>query len=624
MKGRAADCERKLSIGQTEATGTGAGNRPIAHLPQTVARMVWTSPGGGRATNEARQPGLGGLRMMRLFAATAFALGVLSAHAAEAAPTVIWRGGPIITMDGDQPNTVEAVATRDGRILFAGQLAEARRIAGADAVDRDLAGATLAPGFVDAHSHFALALQEAGRLNLADPAAGDTSDIRGLLAALTRFAAKVPKGEWVIATRYDQEEQAEKRYVTRAELDAILPDHKVVLSHISGHGMVLNSRALAEAGFKDGQAAPEGGVVTSDAQGRLTGGLFETALGPVNAVLPQQTYEERLAAIADAQTLYLREGYTFAYDAATRPADLVFLTSKAVGERLKLDLAVLPFALLGLDQLFSNAEFTPQGWVGRVKLQGVKFTLDGSPQARTAFFTRDYAKGGPDGAQPWRGRPLVTDAQFQALAGQASQRGWQLFVHANGDAAIDMAIRGFDALGIKAAADRRPVVIHSQFMRQDHLDAYSRIGVGPAFFSNHTFYWADVHRSNFGPQVVDFISPFSAARAAGLTPSNHSDYPVTGLNTRFQMWSAMVRTSRTGVVSGVDQRETAYRALQALTTGPAWQAFEEARRGRIKSGLLADFVVLDRNPLTTPVDAIRQIRVLETIKEGVSVWRRAE
>jgi predicted amidohydrolase YtcJ len=562
--------------------------------------------------------------MMHLLAAAGLALGVLSLSGAEAAPATIWRGGPIITMDGDTPTTVEAVVTGGGKILFAGDLAEARRTAGVDAVDHDLAGATLAPGFVDAHSHFALALQEAGRLNLADPSSGDTRDIRGLLAALSRFAVDIPKGEWVIATRYDQEEQAEKRYVTRAELDAILPDHKVVLSHISGHGMVLNSRALAEAGYKDGQAAPEGGVVTADSQGRLTGGLFETALGPVNAVLPQQTYEERLAAIGDAQALYLREGYTFAYDAATRPADLVFFTSEAARSRLKLDLAVLPFALLGLDQLFSNPEFTPQGWVGRVKLQGVKFTLDGSPQARTALFTRDYAKGGPDGAQPWRGRPLVSDAQFQALAGHAHQRGWQLFVHANGDAAIDMAIRGFDALEIKAEADRRPVVIHSQFMRPDHLGAYARIGVGPAFFSNHTFYWADVHRSNFGPQVVDFISPFLAARTAGLTPSNHSDYPVTGLNTRFQMWSAMARTSRTGVVSGADQRETAYRALQALTTGPAWQAFEEGRRGRIKTGLLADFVVLDRNPLTTPVESIRDIRILETIKEGATVWRRGE
>lgn len=551
-------------------------------------------------------------------------LALALAGPAGAEPATLWRGGPIFTMAGDAPQTVEAVVARGGRILFAGTLAGARKAAGADALEHDLAGKTLLPGFVDAHSHFASAVQEAGRLNLAGPEAGPITDNASLIAAVRRFAANIPEGEWVVATRYDQEALSEKRYITRAELDAALPDHKVALLHVSGHGMVVNSRALDAAGLVDGQPAPEGGVVTADAQGRLTGGLFETAMGPVNAVLPQKTAADKLAALDDAQDLYLREGFTFAQDAATQPADLAFLTSEAARGKLKLDLAILPFALTGLDAVYANPALRPHGWLGRLKLQGIKFTLDGSPQARTAFFTRDYARGSPDGSHPWRGRPLAGDAQVQAMMKDAHARGWQIFVHANGDAAIDMAIHAFDALGIKAADDHRPIVIHSQFVRPDQLKDYARIGVGPAFFSNHTFYWADVHRSNFGPEVTDFISPFVAARAAGLTPSNHSDYPVTALDTRFQLWTAMARTSRTGVVSGPGQRESVYRALQALTTGPAWQTFEETRRGRIAPGLLADFVVLDRNPLSTPVASIRDIAVTETIKEGHTVWRRAK
>lgn len=551
-------------------------------------------------------------------------LAMALAGPAGAQTAALWRGGPIITMAGDVPQTVEAVVARDGKILFAGDLAAARKAAGAGAVEHYLAGKTLLPGFVDAHSHFASAVQEAGRLNLAGPEAGPITDNASLIAAVRRFAANIPKGQWVVATRYDQEALAEKRYITRAELDAALPDHKVALLHVSGHGMVVNSRALAAAGLVDGQPAPEGGVVTADAQGRLTGGLFETAMGPVNAVLPQKTAADKLAALDDAQDLYLREGFTFAQDAATSPTDLAFLTSQAAREKLRLDLAVLPLSLTGLDDLYANPALRPHVWLGRVKLQGVKFILDGSPQARTAFFTRDYARGSPDGSHPWRGRPLAGDAQVQAMMKEAHARGWQIFVHANGDAAIDMAIHAFDALGIKAADDRRPIVIHSQFVRPDQLKDYARIGVGPALFSNHTFYWADVHRSNFGPEVTDFISPFAAARAAGLTPSNHSDYPVTSLDTRFQLWTAMARTSRTGVVSGPGQRESAYRALQALTTGPAWQTFEETRRGRIAAGLLADFVILDADPLTTPVGSIRAIGVTETIKEGQTVWRRAK
>lgn len=123
--------------------------------------------------------------------------------------------------------------------------------------------------------------------------------------------------------------------------------------------------------------------------------------------------------------------------------------------------------------------------------------------------------------------------------------------------------------------------------------------------------------------MVDFISPFQATLKAGLHPSNHSDAPVTALDPLTQLWSSMTRTSQTGVVSGADQRLSAWQGLQMLATGPAWQVFEENRKGRIKSGLLADFVVLDLNPLTTSVDQIRSIKVLQTVKEGWIVWRRA-
>jgi predicted amidohydrolase YtcJ len=246
--------------------------------------------------------------------------------------------------------------------------------------------------------------------------------------------------------------------------------------------------------------------------------------------------------------------------------------------------------------------------------------LDGSPQARTAFMTRDYANGAPDGRHPWHGTSNMTPEQFNLELKRVRSKGWQPFVHTNGDAAIDMAIAGFETAGITASDNVRPVLIHSQFQRPDQLAAYARIGVAPAYFSNHTYYFADIHRSNFPKDVVDFISPFQAALRAGLHPSNHSDAPVTPLDPMFQLWSSMSRTSLTGVVSGADQRLSAYHGLQMLTTGPAWQVFEERRKGQIKAGLLADFVVLDKNPLTTSVDQIRSIRVLETIKEGQTVW----
>ena len=551
--------------------------------------------------------------------ALALMLATLAAPAI-AQDATLYRGGTIITMDGDTPRMVEAVVTSGDKIAFAGPEAEARKGAGPSPVVHDLQGATMLPGFIDAHSHFTAATMSAGGLDLRDKSHVGVTDIPRLQAAIRDYAASVPPGRWIVVWQYDQENLAEKRHIARAELDAVAADRPIVLLHVSLHGAVANSAALTAAGIDETTPLPPGGIMLRDDAGKLNGVLLEKAMFLLFAKMPQPTAEQKLAALDAAQNAYFAEGYTHAQDGATQPADVAFLTSAAARERLKIDLALLPFST-GLDALLADPAVQFGVYRDHVKLQGIKFVLDGSVQARTGYFTRDYLRGSPDGSHPWHGQPVLSEAEFCTQARKVHDRGWQLFTHANGDAAIDMAIRCFDALGIKAADDRRPIVIHSQFQRPDQLAAYARIGVGPAYFSNHAWYWADVHRTNFPQEVVDFISPFRSARAAGLTPSNHSDYSVTPLDTRFMLWTAMARVSPTGVVSGPDERLDAYAALQALTTGPAWQVFEENRKGRIKPGLLADFVILDRNPLTTPVDGIKDIQVLETIKEGRSVWR---
>lgn len=565
------------------------------------------------------------MKAWSLAAGLLFAAMAAPAAAQEAAPATLYRGGTIITMDGDAPQMVAAVVTRGDRIAFAGDEKGARRVAGKGAVVRDLHGATMLPGFIDAHSHFSAALQMAGGLDLWDKALPPVNDIAGLQSVIRDYIARraIPAGGWVVVWQYDHEKLAERRHITRAELDAVSPDHKIVVLHVSLHGLVANSAALTAAHFTDATQPPPGGMMLRDAAGRLNGVLLEKAMYMLMPALPQPTEAQKLAGLDAAQQRYFAEGYTHAQDGAAQPADVAFFTSAAARAHLKIDLALLPF-YTGLDALLANPGVKFGTYQGHVKLQGIKFILDGSPQARTAYFTRDYARGSPDGAHPWHGQPITTQDEFDTLARKVNDRGWQIFVHANGDAAIDMAIKGFDALGIQAAADRRPIVIHSQFQRPDQLADYKRIGVGPAYFSNHTWYWADIHRSNFPAEVVDFISPFKSARAAGLIPSNHSDFTVTPLDTRFMLWTSMARVSPTGVVSGPAERLDAYAALQALTTGPAWQVFEENRKGRIKPGLLADFAILDRNPLTTPVDAIKAIKVLETVKEGRSVWQAAD
>lgn len=563
---------------------------------------------------------------LRAAGTTLIALALSASAQAKPAPgpAGLWHGGPILTMDGPAPTTVQAVVERGGRIVFAGTEAQARKVAGKGAADHDLKGATMLPGFVDAHSHFAMAMQVASGVDLGDPAV-EIRDIPGVIAALKAgiAARHIPKGGWVIAWQYDDGKLAEQRHITRADLDPELSDYKVVLVHFTGHGLATNSAAMAAAGITADTPNPPGGITLRGADGQPSGVFFENAAYPVYMKLPQLSPEQKLAALDAAQLKYASNGFTHMQDGASGLPDVLYLNSPAAAARLKLDLAMLPTSQT-IDALLKHPELPFRSYRGHVKLEGIKFVLDGSPQARTAFFTRDYANGAPDGHHPWHGTSNMTQEQFEADAKRAHAQGWQLFVHANGDAAIDMAIKGFDAAGIKARDNARPVVIHSQFQRPDQLAAYRRIGVGPAYFSNHTLYFADIHRSNFPSTVVDFISPFQAALKAGLHPSNHSDAPVTTLDPLTQLWSSMTRTSQTGVVSGADQRLSAWQGLQMLTTGPAWQVFEENRKGRIKSGLLADFVVLDHNPLTTPVDQIRSIKVLQTVKEGQTVWARGQ
>ena len=553
--------------------------------------------------------------------ATALALLLAAASSAAAQDTTLYRGGTIVTMDGDSPRMVEAVVAKDGRIAFAGDEKAARAAAGEGAAIRDLRGATMLPGFIDAHSHFGIAMQMAGGLDLWDERLPPVTDIASLQGVIRDHIARqaTPKDGWVIVWQYDHEKLSEKRHITRAELDAVAADRKIVVLHQSLHALVANSAALAAAKLTDADTPPPGGMMLRDAAGGLNGVLLEASAFVMFAAMPQLTPEQKIAQLDAAQQRYFAEGYTHAQDGATSPADLAFFAGPQARAHLRIDLALLPL-YTGLDALLAQPDIRFGPYDGHVKLQGIKVILDGSVQARTGYFTRDYARGAPDGSHPWHGAAAMDQDAFDRLARRVTERGWQLFVHANGDAAIDMAIKGFDAAGIAAAADRRPIVIHSQFQRPDQLADYRRIGVGPSYFSNHAWYWADVHRTNFPKEVVDFISPMRSARAAGLTPSNHSDYSVTPLDARFMLWTSMARVSPTGVVSGPDERLGAYEALQALTTGPAWQAFEENRKGRIKAGLLADFVILDRNPLTTPVDDIRAIRVLETVKEGRTVW----
>ena len=556
------------------------------------------------------------------------------AHSAAVAATfaafpalsqTLYFNGDILTMDGAAPTYAQAVVEDRGLIAFVGSRAGAEA-AFPDATRRDLGGRAMLPGFLDAHGHFMFAMNTVNQVNLASPPVGTATDIAGVIANLRAYQQErdIPPGGWIVGWGYDQDGLAEKRHMTSADLDAAFPDHKVMVIHVSAHGAVLNSAAMEWAGIDASTETPEGGVIARiEGSNEPAGLLMETAYIPVLERLPQPSEAEMLENVRPAQMMYASQGYTHAQEGFTSLKDLAFLQKAAGQGRLFLDLAVLP-GFLEAPEFLGNPDYVFGRYRNRLKLQGIKFTQDGSPQGKTAFVGKPYLTGGPAGEEGWRGETTQPWEGFEAQVRAALDAGLQVWIHANGDATIDQAIKAVRNAGVRAADDRRTIVVHSQFQRRgqrpDQLDAYVELGLSPSYFTNHTYFWGDVHIANIGREAASFISPVMSAKARGLVYSNHSDFNVTPLDPMFMLWTAMARQTRTGEVLGPDQRADAYSALQGLTTGPAWQIFEEDQKGMIRTGMKADFVILSRDPVQTATADIRDIRIVETIKGGATIY----
>ena len=487
----------------------------------------------------------------------------------------------------------------------------------------DLAGRTLVPGFIDGHSHFFCCVDVQVQALCASPPAGPCTSVADVIAQLKKLQERrrIGPGAFVIGYGYDPDLLAERRPPTRRELDAAFPDNPVFIIHVSGHGAMLNSKALARFEVTAATPTPAGGVIGREPGSQEpTGLLFETAFLPIFAQIPSPAPDEQIALLQAGQQLYVRAGITTAQEGATNKQQLDLLRIAADRGLLEIDVVALPF-FADLDAIFAGKPpFTEKDYTKRLRIGGVKIVADGSPQGKTAFFTTPYLTGGPAGQQNWRGEPSMPQAQLNQIVKRVYDGGAQLFVHCNGDAAIDALLEAHrSAAGDDPAQDRRTVAVHSQFIRRDQLEKYRAWNITPSFFTLHCFYFGDTHVANRGRAQADFISPLRSARALGLRCTNHTDFNVSPLDQIFTIHTAVNRTSRSGSVIGADERVTAIEALEAITIDGARQYREDHLKGSIEPGKLADLVILSGNPLTAEPGAIKDIRVLETIKEGRTI-----
>ncbi|WP_265532900.1 amidohydrolase [Pseudomonas saponiphila] len=565
------------------------------------------------------------------------ALQLASASALAASPPpvadAIWFNGPIITLDDQQPNA-QAVAVKDGKILAVGDKQRVLKSQGPATQMLDLKGATLLPGFIDPHGHVSMVGFQAASANLLPPPDGANESIPKLQETLRNFEQQspIPKQFGVLfGFGYDDSQLQEQRHPTKDDLDAVSKDVPIAIVHQSSHLGVLNSKALELAKIDASTANPEGGVIRRvDGSQEPNGVLEENAFfNALIKIFPKLTADQAVDMLSAGQKLYISYGYTTVQDGRSSP-DQVRTAIKAAGDgKLLADIVSYPDILTpGTKELLVAPWYHPSNqpvvYNRHFRIGGVKLTLDGSPQGKTAWLTQPYFKPPQGQDASYAGYGVIKDADAQALYKEALANRWQILSHTNGDRAIDQLLSAMRAAEqAYPGVDVRPVMIHGQTLRKDQVTELKQLKIFPSLFPMHTYYWGDWHRESvLGPERAQNISPTQWVLKAGMKFTTHHDAPVALPDSMRVLAATVNRTTRSGYVLGPEQRVTPLQALKAMTLWSAYQHFEEDRKGSITSGKLADFAVLSANPLTVKSETLSEIKVLKTVKEGRVIYER--
>ena len=534
---------------------------------------------------------------------------------------IIFIGQHIITMDSS--SDVTAVAVAGTKIIATGSSKEVIKLKGKSTRVIELGDNALVPGFIDAHGHMTAVAALSEMMDLAPPPVGSVQSIDDIISLIksTIKTQKIEPGTWLRGFGYDDSLLTEKRHPTRDDLDRATVDHPIILIHVSGHLATVNSAALANKNVDKNTENPDGGIIRRKIDSEEPNGVLEeNAMGLFSLAPIGDDKFDRL--VRNAIDTYLSYGITTIQDGGTNMSDMKRLRNSADEKSYDADVVVFPWSnYFDEDQL--KAIEVESSYVNGLRLGGVKLGLDGSPQGRTAFLTQPYKEGPPGAASDYRAYPTYSKDKFNPRIKQLLERGTPTLVHANGDAAIDMLIDGVElALDNKKIPDHRTVIIHAQLMRKDQLEKTKELGLLPSYYSAHPFFWGDWHRQSFGEERAAFISPAAETVKMQIPFSIHNDSPVVPPDMMRLMWIAVNRETRSGFILGPDQRLTPMQALHAITQGAAYQYFEENTKGSITQGKQADLVILERNPLLSNQDTIKDIAIIETFSNGRSVYKK--
>jgi len=528
---------------------------------------------------------------------------------------LILSGGPI--WRGLAEGFAAALAVKDGLVLAAGGASDVEMLAGPGTRRLDLRGRLAIPAFHDAHMHLMSLGRRAKSLDLTPGAVATVAEIVERVAA--RAQATAPGG-WITGSGYDHDRLAGKRHPTRWDLDRAAPDHPVWLGRCCGHMGVANSKALALAGISRDTPNPPGGVIVRE-NGEPTGLLQERAQEALKNALPEPSLAEQVEAIELAGRRCLSYGIGSVMDACVGMiggwSDVTaYETAERAGRlpvRMTMALGGGPDGIA--EEAFGRGYTTGRG-TERLRVGPVKFFTDGSAGGCTAAMSRPYTNGE-------LGVLIFSDRELDEMVGHYHHRGYQVAVHAIGDAAIEQTLRSFDrACAEGTCSHRRHRIEHCGFIDERQMAAMQRLGLIPAPQPVFLRDFGDTYLEVLGEERSAACYPMARWQRRGLRPAMSSDTPVSDVNPFVNLYAALVRTTLGGEVLGAEECLTLAEALSAYTENGAHACGVDDRLGRLAPGKVADIAVLNRDPFQGGVADLKATEADLTLLEGRVVFDR--
>ncbi len=533
---------------------------------------------------------------------------------------LVLLNGKIVTVNADD-SVVEAVAVQSGKILAIGSSAEVKKLATKSTKIFDLKGKTVLPGIIDSHTHPHNAAMNFLEI---DCRGRGIKGIKDIQAAIAKKAKSLEPGLWVRGSGYNDSKLAEKRQITRWELDEAAPENPVYIVSDTGHQAVVNTKALEVAEIIDTTHDPAGGQIDRNSKGDATGLLYESATKLVSDHIPEYTVDEVKEGLRQLWKQFSEWGITSTHDASGQMLGIrayqELLAEGVKKVRVSLMVSIRPWRAGTEDMLYSLTSLGIESGFGDewLRVMSLKIMGDGSGAGGTSgVYTPQHR--GPKGL----GLMTTSPEEMEKIVMKAHKAGVRLSIHSIGDKGIDVALDCIEkAQRAKPVKDMRHRIEHNSCCTPKQLKRIKKLGVVPSSSIGYMYGLGDQYAENFGPERVRWLHPHKTMKEMGIIAGGNSDCPVTFYSPFVQMYSAVTRKTSSGQVVGPEEAISIMDTIRVYTWNGAYLGKEEHLKGSIEPGKLADMIVLDKDILTIPSEEIKDILVLTTIVDGKIVYSR--